>query len=168
MSNTADSAVRSTTGVANIRRTLAFIRQDCAESAETFGAKGKLLTGEVIGEVLGKLLVDLHNLAGIVDAIVGMEHVVVPPGHHLVVGLPDTVTSAEAEEFVMALQHRFGGDRVTVMGGCSPITFASVGPEDDGPHSRACGYASHVHGSACSTNCPTCHGVSPAKSWVSP
>lgn len=29
-----------------------------------------------------------------------------------------------------------------------------------GPHSRACGFAPHHHGSACHENCPTCHGKS--------
>lgn len=28
----------------------------------------------------------------------------------------------------------------------------------EGPHSRACGFRNHEHGTACSTNCPTCHG----------
>lgn len=27
------------------------------------------------------------------------------------------------------------------------------------PHSRACGWGPHEHGTACSRNCPTCHGV---------
>lgn len=27
-----------------------------------------------------------------------------------------------------------------------------------GPHSRACGIREHVHGTACHSNCPTCHG----------
>lgn len=31
--------------------------------------------------------------------------------------------------------------------------------DDTRPHSRACGWRGHPHGSACSTNCPTCHGV---------
>ena len=26
------------------------------------------------------------------------------------------------------------------------------------PHSRACGWAKHEHGTECSTNCPTCGG----------
>jgi len=26
------------------------------------------------------------------------------------------------------------------------------------PHSRACGWREHDHGSACHSNCPTCHG----------
>jgi hypothetical protein len=30
--------------------------------------------------------------------------------------------------------------------------------EDRRPHSRACGAWKHPHGTACSTNCPTCHG----------
>lgn len=30
---------------------------------------------------------------------------------------------------------------------------------NDGPHSRACGWRNHDHGTACSTNCPTCHGL---------
>lgn len=32
-------------------------------------------------------------------------------------------------------------------------------PEPEGPHSRACGFAQHAHGVACSDNCPTCHGA---------
>lgn len=30
---------------------------------------------------------------------------------------------------------------------------------DNRPHSRACGWQSHPHGSRCSANCPTCHGL---------
>ncbi len=30
--------------------------------------------------------------------------------------------------------------------------------EDDRPHSRACGWRNHDHGSACHSNCPTCQG----------
>lgn len=30
--------------------------------------------------------------------------------------------------------------------------------KDQRPHSRACGVKPHAHGSACSTNCQTCHG----------
>jgi predicted Zn-ribbon and HTH transcriptional regulator len=29
---------------------------------------------------------------------------------------------------------------------------------EDKPHSRACGYVKHNHGTACHKNCPTCHG----------
>ena len=31
-------------------------------------------------------------------------------------------------------------------------------PARERPHSRACGATKHPHGTACSTNCPTCHG----------
>ena len=31
-------------------------------------------------------------------------------------------------------------------------------PAPDVPHSRACGVRKHLHGTECSTNCPTCHG----------
>ena len=33
-------------------------------------------------------------------------------------------------------------------------------PAQDLPHSRACGWREHEHGSACSSNCPTCGGMS--------
>lgn len=42
---------------------------------------------------------------------------------------------------------RKGGEDVT-----------STPTPEPGPHSRACGWRPHDHGSACSTNCPTCHG----------
>ena len=29
---------------------------------------------------------------------------------------------------------------------------------DERPHSRACGWRNHEHGTACHPNCPTCHG----------
>lgn len=29
------------------------------------------------------------------------------------------------------------------------------------PHSRACGWRNHPHGSDCHPNCPTCHGHAP-------
>ena len=32
---------------------------------------------------------------------------------------------------------------------------------DSRPHSRACGWRAHPHGSACHPNCPTCHGTDP-------
>ncbi len=31
--------------------------------------------------------------------------------------------------------------------------------EDDRPHSRACGWRKHDHGSACHSNCPTCRDI---------
>lgn len=34
-----------------------------------------------------------------------------------------------------------------------------VAPRDRRPHSRACGWKSHPHGTQCSDNCPTCHGT---------
>jgi len=40
--------------------------------------------------------------------------------------------------------------------GGDPMT--STPTPEPGPHSRACGWRPHDHGSACSTNCPTCHG----------
>lgn len=42
------------------------------------------------------------------------------------------------------------------------ITAAEPLPHEDDdrrPHSKACGWQAHDHGSACSTNCPTCHGL---------
>jgi len=36
--------------------------------------------------------------------------------------------------------------------------MTSTPTPEPGPHSRACGWRPHDHGSACSTNCPTCHG----------
>ena len=36
--------------------------------------------------------------------------------------------------------------------------MTEISTRDMRPHSRACGYRYHEHGSACSTNCPTCHG----------
>lgn len=38
------------------------------------------------------------------------------------------------------------------------ITYGG-GNLDRRPHSRACGWTPHPHGTRCSTNCPTCHGV---------
>lgn len=35
------------------------------------------------------------------------------------------------------------------------------------PHSRACGYKEHSHGSACHSNCPTCAGKNPVD-WGKP
>jgi hypothetical protein len=33
-----------------------------------------------------------------------------------------------------------------------------VEPPDTRPHSRACGWGLHPHGTACHRTCPTCHG----------
>lgn len=30
--------------------------------------------------------------------------------------------------------------------------------KDERPHSKACGFRMHEHGSQCSSSCPTCHG----------
>lgn len=37
-------------------------------------------------------------------------------------------------------------------------TQFAVVDRDERPHSRACGMHPHDHGTACSTNCPTCQG----------
>jgi len=39
-----------------------------------------------------------------------------------------------------------------------PLPDMDSFPIDTRPHSRACGVTTHPHGSACSDNCPTCHG----------
>lgn len=38
-------------------------------------------------------------------------------------------------------------------------TVAEPDMTDQRPHSRACGWRKHEHGTECSTNCPTCHGA---------
>lgn len=59
---------------------------------------------------------------------------------------------------------------VSMWGGLSPFAVEIVAPPAEpapklhvvtakGPHSRACGMTPHSHGSACHSNCPTCHGV---------
>jgi hypothetical protein len=40
----------------------------------------------------------------------------------------------------------------------SPYWKNNQPQKDTRPHSRACGWQAHPHGSACSSNCPTCHG----------
>jgi hypothetical protein len=36
---------------------------------------------------------------------------------------------------------------------------------DQRPHSRACGYLDHSHGTACSSNCPTCYETDLPEEW---
>lgn len=57
------------------------------------------------------------------------------------------------------------GNRHTKTCGCDDIDPDQVlyRPGLVGPHSRACGFRTHPHGSECATNCPTCNGD---KSWL--
>ena len=58
---------------------------------------------------------------------------------------------------------------VSMWGGLAPFAVEVVPPPVQqpklhvvtakGPHSRACGARPHSHGSACSSNCPTCKGI---------
>lgn len=38
------------------------------------------------------------------------------------------------------------------------LSRQAVRPQDEGPHSRACGISPHSHGQFCHPNCPTCGG----------
>lgn len=156
-----DSAVRSTTSTADMRRALAMIRQDCVTDSQALDRTP--FTQRGVGEALGNVLAQVHALAGVMDAIVGLEHVVVPPGHTLVVSLPDETAVTTLYALTDVLAARLGPDRFVIVGGVA-ATFATVAPDplhgDDrsGPHSRACGARPHEHGLACHGNCPTCHG----------
>lgn len=43
-----------------------------------------------------------------------------------------------------------------------------VGPDDQRPHSRACGWRNHPHGPDCSRDCPTCGLLAPLGTPTSP
>lgn len=56
---------------------------------------------------------------------------------------------------------RFGGDEGTLIGwfaNAIEAGRADAVKDDRRPHSRACGWRPHPHGTECHTNCPTCGG----------
>jgi hypothetical protein len=79
---------------------------------------------------------------------------------------PHTLSDAD-EAYLLGVAHVHAllalfQERQVILGpGPAPIKPlpGSNGDVDRRPHSRACGIRYHLHGYACSTNCPTCHGV---------